>query len=94
MEVAELGEVLLNVSLKVDFEDRWIWLLAPADGYLVCDDYRLFTTQTPYHNAVVIDLIWHKNFSLKVSLFAWRLLRNRLPTEDNLFRCHIIPQAS
>ena len=27
---------------------------------------------------------------LKVSVFVWRLLRNRLPTKDNLLRRHII----
>jgi hypothetical protein len=28
--------------------------------------------------------VWHKSVPLKVSIFAWRLLRNRLPTKDNL----------
>jgi len=46
------------------------------------------------HNAVMTDLIWHKNVLLKVSLFAWRLLRNRLSTKDNLFKRHAISHAS
>ncbi|GAU18664.1 hypothetical protein TSUD_124970 [Trifolium subterraneum] len=32
----------------------------------------------------VADLIWHKHVPLKVSIVAWRLLRDRLPTKDNL----------
>nr|ABN08507.1 Myb, DNA-binding [Medicago truncatula] len=32
----------------------------------------------------MFDDIWHKPVPLKVSLFAWRLLRNRLSTKDNL----------
>jgi hypothetical protein len=36
------------------------------------------------------DLIWHKQVPLKVSVLAWRLLYNRLPTRDNLVRRHII----
>jgi len=32
----------------------------------------------------VADLIWHKQVSLKVSIFAWRLLRGRLPTKSNM----------
>jgi hypothetical protein len=32
------------------------------------------------------DVIWNKIAPLKVSLFAWRLLNNRLPTKDNLIR--------
>ncbi|XP_039685111.1 uncharacterized protein [Medicago truncatula] len=30
------------------------------------------------------NLVWHKNVPLKVSILAWRLLRNRLPTKINL----------
>ncbi|GAU49983.1 hypothetical protein TSUD_287480 [Trifolium subterraneum] len=29
-------------------------------------------------------LIWHPQVPLKVSIFAWRLLRDRLPTKANL----------
>jgi len=31
-----------------------------------------------------VDLIWHKQVPLKVSILAWRLLRDRLPTKSNL----------
>ena len=37
-----------------------------------------------------ITEIWNKEVSLKVSLFAWRLLRNRLPTTDNLVKRQIL----
>jgi hypothetical protein len=37
------------------------------------------------------NLIWHKQVPLKVSVIAWRLLRNRFSTKDNLVRRHIIP---
>jgi hypothetical protein len=36
------------------------------------------------------DLMWHKQVPLKAYVLAWRLRRNRLPTEDNLVRRHII----
>jgi hypothetical protein len=39
-------------------------------------------------SVVASDLIWHK--PLKVSMLAWRLLRNRLPTKDNLVTRNII----
>lgn len=32
------------------------------------------------------DLVRHKQVPLKVSIFAWRLLRDRLPTKLNLVR--------
>jgi hypothetical protein len=36
-------------------------------------------------------LIWYKQVPTKVYVLAWRLLRNRLPTKDNLLRRHVIP---
>jgi hypothetical protein len=39
-------------------------------------------------------LIWHPQISSKVSIFAWRLLRDRLPTKDNLVTRGILPTAA
>jgi len=36
------------------------------------------------------ELIWHKDVLLKVSVFVWRLLHNRLPTKDSLGRCDVL----
>ncbi|XP_024640724.1 uncharacterized protein [Medicago truncatula] len=41
------------------------------------------------HSVMSISL-WHKEVPLKVVLFAWRLLRDRLPTKDNLHRRHVL----
>jgi len=35
-------------------------------------------------------LNWYKDVPLKVSVFAYRLLRNRLPTKDNIVRLGLI----
>jgi len=34
--------------------------------------------------------VWHKDIPEKLSVFAWRLLRNRLPTKDNLLRRRVL----
>jgi len=31
-----------------------------------------------------LELVWHKQVPLKVTVFAWRLIRDRLPTKANL----------
>jgi hypothetical protein len=36
------------------------------------------------------DLTWHTHVPLKVSIFVWRLLRDRLPTKANLVSRGII----
>jgi len=48
--------------------------------------YQQLTTQAEPPDVTVGDLIWHKQVPLKVSIFAWRLLRNRLPTKSHLLR--------
>ena len=38
----------------------------------------------------MFDEVWHKQTPLKVSLFSWRLICNRLPTRDNFVRRQIL----
>jgi hypothetical protein len=40
------------------------------------------------------DLIWHAPVPLKVSIFAWRLLRDKLPTKANLVSRGILSSAT
>jgi len=42
----------------------------------------------------MLEYTWQKDAPLKVSMFAWRLFRNNLPAEDNIFRWCIIPSES
>jgi hypothetical protein len=39
-------------------------------------------------------LIWHPQVPLKISIFAWRLLRDRLPTKANLVTRGILSTAA
>jgi hypothetical protein len=63
---------------------RWEWRPAPGTGYSVCDAYQILTSQDTVTIEAAGDLIWHKQVPLKVSILAWRLLRDRLPTKTNL----------
>ncbi|GAU26985.1 hypothetical protein TSUD_290350 [Trifolium subterraneum] len=63
-------------------------------GYSVRGAYQLLTSQPSYPLDTAADLIWHKQVALKVSIFAWRLLRDRLSTKSNLVTRGIItPEA-
>jgi hypothetical protein len=82
--------LLSDVSLQPLSYDVWQWLLDPSGGYSVRGVYDMLTTQ---ENTQVLrnnDLIWHKQVPLKVSIFAWRLIRDRLPTKTNLALCGVI----
>jgi len=92
-----LGEcriLLHNFSLQHNFIDRWQWRLDPSGGYSVRGLYQLLTTQEMHISDATSDLIWHKQVPLKVSIFSWRLLQNRLPSKDNLVARDIISHDS
>ncbi|GAU10307.1 hypothetical protein TSUD_421680, partial [Trifolium subterraneum] len=84
--VLECYAVLENLFLQVDVMDKWIWRPDPSIGYSVRSAYHLLTHLVPVTMATHNDFIWNKVGPLKVSLFAWRLLNNRLPSKDNLTR--------
>lgn len=50
--------------------------------------------QEMHNHDVASEALWHKNVPLKVSICAWRLLRNRWPTKDNLVCRGVITSAS
>ncbi|GAU42911.1 hypothetical protein TSUD_86490 [Trifolium subterraneum] len=70
--------------------DTWQWQPDLVRGYTVLGAYQILTSQQLDPMDIVDDLIWHKQVPLIVSIFALRLLRDRLPTRDNLARRDII----
>ncbi|GAU19329.1 hypothetical protein TSUD_336150 [Trifolium subterraneum] len=80
----ECQTLLLNISLQVHSPDRWLWHPDPDNGYSVRSAYQLLTSQDSVTLHAADGLIWHPQVPLKVSILAWRLLRDRLPTKANL----------
>jgi len=70
--------------------DKWRWLLDPIHGYSVRGAYHLLTTSTEPMGRSTINDVWHKQIPSKVSLFAWRLLRNGHPIKDSLVRRRVL----
>ncbi|MCI21389.1 70 kDa peptidyl-prolyl isomerase, partial [Trifolium medium] len=92
--LGECQSLLSNISLQVQTSDRWQCQPDPDTGYTVRGAYQLLTTI----DSVTVDdaehLIWHPQVPLKVSIFAWRLLRDRLPTKSNLVTRGILSSAA
>ncbi|RHN51538.1 putative reverse transcriptase zinc-binding domain-containing protein [Medicago truncatula] len=83
-ELEECRALLTNVYLQDFISDRWVWLSDPVEGYTVRGSYHMVTTRDVSLRDPAVSLIWHNQVPLKVSLFAWRLLRDRLSTKVNL----------
>lgn len=82
--VRECSILLHNVILQDTVHDTWRGLSDPIHRYTVQGAYRFITTTEDMVVMSLVDDIWHKHVPLKVSLFVWRFLRNRIPTKDNL----------
>jgi len=88
--VSDCAILLHNIVLQGSVLDRWRWLLDPINGYSVKGTHHFLTMADTPMKRGLFDDVWHRQVPLKVSLFAWRLLRNRLPTKDNLVRRQIL----
>jgi hypothetical protein len=82
--VRECSVLLNNFVLQDNVDDKWRWLLDPVNGYSVKVFYRYITSTCHISDRSLVDDVWHKHIPSKVSVLVWRLLRNRLPTKDNL----------
>jgi len=87
--VRECSLLLHNTVLQANVTDKWRWLLDPIHGYSVRDAYGYITNSGDQRDSNHVDDVWHRYILVKVSLFVWRLLQNRLPTRDNLVRRNI-----
>ena len=92
--LAECRMLLSNVLLQVNVSDHWQWLSDVVEGYLVCFAYQLLTSHDPPILGSSEKLIWHSQVPLKMYVLAWRLLRDRLPTKNNLLSRDIISSAN
>ena len=84
--VEECRTLLTNVVLQQNVSDRWQWELDKDEGYKVRDAYHALTHMAAPPPDATSNLAWHKQVPQKVSIVAWRLLQDRLPTKINLHR--------
>ncbi|GAU47555.1 hypothetical protein TSUD_284220 [Trifolium subterraneum] len=92
--LGECQTLLLTVSLQDHSCHSWQWQPDLDDGYTVRGAYHLLTEQEAVPLDAAAGLIWHPQVPLKVSILAWRLLRDRLPIKANLIIRGILPSAA
>ena len=86
----ECVALVTNIFLQNNTHDFWRWILDPTHGYSVRGAYHFLTSQAEPATENVISTVWHRLVPSKVSLFAWRLLQDRISTKSNLVRRHIL----
>ena len=90
--VSECSSLQCDIAFQVSTSDRWRWVLDPISSYSVKGTYKYLTLPTTPVETGLYDAAWLKHVPLKVSVFVWCLLRNRLPTKDNLLRRRALHQ--
>ena len=67
--------------------DEWVWLGDQSGNYSTRSAYKLIweATATGQQEEWCMEL-WKIKILSKISVFAWRLLKDRLPTKRNLHR--------
>nr|GEW19668.1 RNA-directed DNA polymerase, eukaryota [Tanacetum cinerariifolium] len=82
-QLSQLLDLLDSVVLS-NSDDRWVWdlngegIFQVKDARILLDDFFLPKAGTPTR--------WVKSIPIKLNIFAWKVLLNRLPTRINLFR--------
>ncbi|MCI28894.1 kinesin-like protein, partial [Trifolium medium] len=80
-----------HIVLRTNILDQWLWRPDNEGGYSVRSAYKLLTAMASPDMDAMSTFLWHKQVPAKVSVLAWRLVRNRLPTtKDNLMARNII----
>ena len=74
------GQVILNHGA-----DRWEWIADQSGTYSTQSAYEVLWEGAAEENIEeCFQVLWKIRIPSKIAVFAWRLLRDRLPTKSNL----------
>ncbi|GJX66973.1 RNA-directed DNA polymerase, eukaryota, reverse transcriptase zinc-binding domain protein [Tanacetum coccineum] len=82
-QLTELNSLIQNVVLS-DSRDSWLWTIDAAKGYSVASGRTLIDSY--FLEAGPKTTRWNRLIPIKVNVFIWRLILNKLPTRVNLDR--------
>ncbi|KAL5190603.1 U-box domain-containing protein 14 [Glycine soja] len=83
-------EIISNVHIQPQMKDTLRWAAEPSGLYSTRSAYRLIITANSNHpQANIYKTIWRLNIPSRAAIFAWRLIKNRLPTRHNLLRRNV-----
>ena len=85
-----LGEIA-RTTIHPHRADNWVWKSYPSGHYSTKSTYDLLCGESLGENQdVVFKELWKLIIPAKSSVFAWRLIRDRLPTKLNLRRKQVV----
>ena len=86
MTVAFIQEVE-GYKIRSNIDDQWVWATESSGSYSARNAYRVIREGiSEGEQDGQFKELWKLKVPSKVATFAWRLLKDRLPTRDNLRR--------
>ncbi|XP_028215132.1 uncharacterized protein LOC114397238 [Glycine soja] len=86
-------EEISSIPIQRHSKDSMVWLAEPHGHYTTKSAYKFYTKpSTTNSDGKIYSIIWKLKIPPRVAVFCWRLLKNRLPTKDNLLRRNITIQ--
>ena len=74
-----------RTTIRSDSQDQWIWVAEPSGCYSARSAYRVIREGIPTEGQDGgFKELWKLKVPPKVAMFVWRLIKDRLPTRDNL----------
>jgi len=81
---------IARIQIQPHRGDSWVWKADPNGQYSTQSAYNILMGESTDENLDgVFDALWKLKIPTKSSFFAWRLIRDRLPTKVNLRRRHV-----
>lgn len=77
---------LEGVHLKENESEKWVWNLESFGIYSVKPTYKCIMSDGKNRTEEVFLKIWHKFIPLKVAVFSWQVLQDRITLKVNLFK--------
>lgn len=78
------------LNAQVGSVDQWVWHLHSSMCYYIRSAYNKLTEMDINDYQDAYNFVWLKEVPLKAFIFSWRLILNRVPTRDNLWKRHIL----
>ena len=84
MAIAFLHDVE-GFRIRPDEHDRWKWAAEPCGSYSAKSAYKVIREDiSGYGQVGQFKELWKLRVPSKVAMFVWRLIKDKLPTRDNL----------
>ena len=79
-----------GTQIQINRRDEWTWLAETSGEYSTKSAYdEMWGADIEGNQLQELKDIWKLKIPPKVVVFAWRLIRDRLPTKSNLTRRHV-----